>query len=203
MLKSTVSTLNVSGRICNQLHFNVSNNPLSVQSVRWRKPIHLGTAKSKLFRVPPRLKEKPDERVELFRLNTSYKYVVPSLPIGHRTQSLTCNLNHFRTLMKSLKEHFRQENAMRRQQEEAVQEKVVDDHDFEKIKALNDAWNAKIAKKREIRLKKENEERESFILSRLEAKKEREAALGRAIDERVRKEMVGSAHYYQYKKYEN
>lgn len=73
MLKTTVGAINVSGRICNQLSFNVSSNPLSVQTVRWRKPIHLGTAKSKLFRVPPRRKQDPEERAELFRLSSNYK----------------------------------------------------------------------------------------------------------------------------------
>lgn len=73
MLKTTVTKINLSGRICNQLQFNVSNNPLSVQSVRWRKPLWLGTAKSKLFRVPPRRKQDPEERAELFRLSSNYK----------------------------------------------------------------------------------------------------------------------------------
>lgn len=73
MLKTTLTGINVSGRICNQLTFNVSNNPLSVQSVRWRKPIALGTAKSKLFRVPPRRRQEPEERAELFRITANYK----------------------------------------------------------------------------------------------------------------------------------
>lgn len=71
MLKTTVTAINVSGRICNQ--FNVSSNSLSLQSVRWRKPIALGTAKSKLFKVPPRRREDPEERAELHRLTKNYK----------------------------------------------------------------------------------------------------------------------------------
>lgn len=73
MLRATVIGINVTGRICNQLTFNVSNNPLSVQSVRWRKPLYLGTAKSKMFIVPPRRREDPEDRAELFRLNKNYK----------------------------------------------------------------------------------------------------------------------------------
>lgn len=73
MLRTTLTGINVTGRICNQLSFNVSNNPLSVQSVRWRKPIHLGTAKSKMFIVPPRRREDPEDRAELARLNRNYK----------------------------------------------------------------------------------------------------------------------------------
>lgn len=73
MLKTTLNRLNVSSRICNQVQYNVSNNALSVQTVRYRKPLHLGTAKSKLFRIPPRLKEDPEERAELHRLTKNYK----------------------------------------------------------------------------------------------------------------------------------
>lgn len=73
MLRISLNRLNVSGRICNQVTYNVSNQPLNVQTVRYRKPFSLGTAKSKLFRVPPRLKEDPEERAELHRLNKNYK----------------------------------------------------------------------------------------------------------------------------------
>lgn len=92
--------------------------------------------------------------------------------------------------MRSLKEHFAKENVMR-EQKEAAQIVTADfDGVFEAAKALNDAWNAEVAKGREIRLKKEKEERETYILSRLDLKKEREDKARRRADEMVRKEMV-------------
>lgn len=72
MLKNSLHKLNVTNRISYEF-YNISSNRLNVQSVRWRKPISLGTAKSKMFRVPPRRKEDPEERAELFRLNSNYK----------------------------------------------------------------------------------------------------------------------------------
>lgn len=92
--------------------------------------------------------------------------------------------------MRSLQEHFRQENVLRAQKETAVVVSGEDDQDFERIKILNDAWNAKVAEAREIRLKKENEERELYILSRLDAKKERDDERRQRVDELVRKEKV-------------
>lgn len=74
MLRTTIANLNPSLWTS---AYNVSGNAIGVQSARWirkpRKPIHLGTAKSKMFRVHPRVKEDPDERAELMRLNTNYK----------------------------------------------------------------------------------------------------------------------------------
>lgn len=75
MLKTTVHKLNVTVRLCNQTNYNIGNNLLNVQSVRWRKPLSLGTAKSKMFRVPERRKQDPEERAEMFRLHSNYKYV--------------------------------------------------------------------------------------------------------------------------------
>lgn len=72
MLKTSVNKLIVSNRISYECLI-ISGYPLNVQSVRWRKPISLGTAKSKLFRVPERRIEDPEERAELFRLNSNYK----------------------------------------------------------------------------------------------------------------------------------
>lgn len=74
MLRTAITNLNQSLRTS---VYNISGNAIGVQSVRWarkpRKPIHLGTAKSKMFRVPIRKKEDPEERAELMRLNKNYK----------------------------------------------------------------------------------------------------------------------------------
>lgn len=71
MLRTTINNLGLTLRISS---YNVTNNPVCVQCVRWRrKPISLGTAKSKMFRVPERIKEDADERAELMRLHKNYK----------------------------------------------------------------------------------------------------------------------------------
>lgn len=53
--------------------YNISANPTCVQCVRWRKPRWLPVAKSKVFRVPERKKEDPEERAELMRLHQNYR----------------------------------------------------------------------------------------------------------------------------------
>lgn len=74
MLRTGISNLNTTLRAS---IYNVSCAAVNVQTVRWarkpRKPIHLGTAKSKMFRVPERKKEDPEERQELMRLSKNYK----------------------------------------------------------------------------------------------------------------------------------
>lgn len=72
MLKNSLNKLNATNRISYEF-LNITNNGLNVQSIRWRKPIALGTAKSKLFRVPPRRRQDPEERAELMRLSSNYK----------------------------------------------------------------------------------------------------------------------------------
>lgn len=54
--------------------YNVSSNPTSIQTVRFRrKPRWIPTARSKMFRVPERTIVPEDEKVELLRLNSNYK----------------------------------------------------------------------------------------------------------------------------------
>lgn len=49
-------------------------NGLALEFVRWRrKPRWLPTAKSKLFRVPERKQQTPEEKAELMRLHNNYK----------------------------------------------------------------------------------------------------------------------------------
>lgn len=56
--------------------YNVSSNPSSIQTVRFRrKPRWIPTARSKMFRVPERTIIPEDEKVELLRLNGNYKLV--------------------------------------------------------------------------------------------------------------------------------
>lgn len=70
MLKSLITSL--AGPV--QSVYNVSAGPASVQCVRWRrKPRWIPTAKSKMFKVPERKHEDPEERSELMRLHQNYK----------------------------------------------------------------------------------------------------------------------------------
>lgn len=76
MFRATVKSLNLSNRICNQNNFNISHSELCVQSVRrwrYRRPLELGTSKSKLFRIPEHPEKDPAELAEISRLTTIYK----------------------------------------------------------------------------------------------------------------------------------
>lgn len=78
MFRVAVRTLNVSNRICNQKSFNISHSEFNVQSVRrwrYRRPLELGTTKSKLFRIPEHPPPNLEEYNELKRLNIIYKWV--------------------------------------------------------------------------------------------------------------------------------
>lgn len=74
MLRTTINSLSV------PLKANIYNasgsaiNVLSVRHLRPRKPAYLGTAKSKLFRVPPRRRDPPEEQAESARLMRNYGY---------------------------------------------------------------------------------------------------------------------------------
>lgn len=76
MLRATVRTLNLSKRICIPNNLNISSSELNIQSIRrwrYRRPLELGTSKSKLFRIPEHPEHDPEELEELKRLNTDYK----------------------------------------------------------------------------------------------------------------------------------
>lgn len=67
ILKSTVDSLSSSG-------FNISNNVIGVQSVRWhRKPRWIPMARTKLFKIPELKKMPEEENAEWIRLNNNYR----------------------------------------------------------------------------------------------------------------------------------
>lgn len=92
--------------------------------------------------------------------------------------------------MRSLRAFFREETLLREQKLAAVSASDEDDREFEKMKAMADAWNAEIAKTREVRLAKLREERETYILSQLDEKREMDKMARQRADEIIRKEMV-------------
>lgn len=98
-------------------------------------------------------------------------------------------------MMKSITEYFRQENILRAQKQATIHTSADDDLDYERSKALSDDWNASVAKLREIRLAKENADREAEILSELDARRELEEAARQRTDELVRKETEASKTY--------
>lgn len=76
MFRAAARTLNLNNRICNPASFNISSSQFNVQSVRrwrYRRPLELGTSKSKLFRIPEHPPRDPEERAEMQRLINSYK----------------------------------------------------------------------------------------------------------------------------------
>lgn len=76
MLRAVVTKLSASNRICAQKALNIGQSESNIQSIRWkryRRPIELGTSKSKLFRIPVHKEQPIDERKELTRLNSIYR----------------------------------------------------------------------------------------------------------------------------------
>lgn len=76
MFRTTVRSLNFSNRICSPNNFNIGQCQLNIQSVRrwrYRRPLELGSSKSKLFFVPQKSPKNTDEYEELKRLNKIYE----------------------------------------------------------------------------------------------------------------------------------
>lgn len=76
MLRAVVTKLSASNRICATNALNIGQSELNIQSIRWirvRRPLELGTAKSKLFRIPVHKEQNIEERKELIRLNCIYR----------------------------------------------------------------------------------------------------------------------------------
>lgn len=140
-------------------------NRVYVQCIRWkRKPIWLPTAKTKLFRVPERPKIPSEEHLEIQRLS-----------------------NNYRTYMKSIKKYFISEFQAKQllTNEDAINKAA--EEDFIKCKLINDEWNIRIAKDRDIRLAKEIEENKINILEKLIKKEERDRKRSQEAIEHIKK----------------
>lgn len=92
--------------------------------------------------------------------------------------------------MRSLRQFFKAEALLRKEKLAAVSASDEDDKEYERMKALSDVWNADLAKKREIRWAKSRAERETFILSELDRKREEDEKQRQRADELIRKEVV-------------
>lgn len=76
MFRATVRHLNISNRICSPSNLNIGQCELNVQSVRrwrYRRPLELGTSKSKLFFIPEKPPKDLEEHTEMKRLYKRYE----------------------------------------------------------------------------------------------------------------------------------
>lgn len=80
MLRSSIAA---GSKLTGQVAANefVGLNSVYSQTIRWRKrkPMRLGTAKSKLFRVPPRIRIPEEESIEILRLSNNYRTYMKSI----------------------------------------------------------------------------------------------------------------------------
>ncbi|CRL02046.1 CLUMA_CG015061, isoform A [Clunio marinus] len=155
--KTTIDSLSANG-------FNISYNPVCVQSVRWRrKPRWIPKAKTKIFRIPNHKPLLPEETHEWLRINNNYKLQ-----------------------MNSVRAFFREEVMNKKKLIAQGQTPADEEAEFERCKSINDEWNQEIANIRDARyariMKKRCEKLETS-LDHLERIKELQMT---KIEERVR-----------------
>ncbi|KAI5741468.1 hypothetical protein M8J76_013926 [Diaphorina citri] len=129
--------------------FSAASLPFSHTSVRYKKPIWLGTAPSKKFKVPPRTVIPENEEIELSRLVKNYK-----------------------TYNKGILAYHAALNAKRSETAPEVieEQKRIEQEDWEQSNFINNEWNAEVAAEREQRIAKMKEEKILTILAEKEAK---------------------------------
>ncbi|XP_058129152.1 small ribosomal subunit protein mS26 [Anopheles ziemanni] len=142
---------------------------LQYTTVRYRrKPRWLGTAKSKLFRVPERRKQIEEEVEELKRLH-----------------------NNYRTQMKAVRNFLRDEVEAYKLVSRAglvLQTPEEEEAEWQDALRRNDEWNQQTAAEREERLTAERAARKEFILERLVLKEQREMSKQEEVEAKVRAE---------------
>jgi len=165
MLKSTINCLTVSAKANIYNATGSAINVLSVRHLRVRKPIYLGTAKSKLFRVPPRRKDPPEERAESLRLMRNYGMY-----------------------MLSVKADFKAELERKEALPANVLPPEADAAGLKELHAINEELNSKTAAEREVRLVAEREKRSQLIEREIEEAKSAAAEKLELIENMVRYE---------------
>ncbi|KAJ8920616.1 hypothetical protein NQ315_004755 [Exocentrus adspersus] len=167
-LTNNFRTLYIAGDILN-------SNPhlLNSQSVRWRKPRWVPKAKSKIFRVPPRLVLPEDERIELMRLNANYK-----------------------TQMKSIRKYLfdKYSNLNATEADPETQRKEFEE-DFARCMEINNKWNDEQRVLREKRVAEELEAELDFARKAVELKTEKQIEQLETVEEIVRREKELSKSY--------
>lgn len=170
----------VGGLLASKCILNAHQQPtrllLQYTTVRHhRKPRWLGTAKSKLFRVPERRQQIADEVAELKRLH-----------------------NNYHTQMKAVRRFLMDEVEASKLVSRAgmiIQTPEEEAAEWEEIQRINDDWNRQVADVRDKRLAEEREQRRNFILERLVAKEQREQEKREQVEARVRLEKELSKTY--------
>ncbi|EDS29971.1 mitochondrial ribosomal protein S26 [Culex quinquefasciatus] len=146
-----------------------SQTLLQYTAVRFRrKPRWLGTAKSKLFRVPERRQQIEEERVELMRLHNNYHTQMKAV-----RRFLIDEVEAFKLVSRA--------GMVIQTPEEAEAE-------WKEVQRINEEWNRSVAEVREKRLAEEREQRKTFILERLVAKEARDQERQERVEARVRAE---------------
>ncbi|XP_058976244.1 small ribosomal subunit protein mS26-like [Musca domestica] len=147
----------------------VGSSGFSLEFVRWRrKPRWLPTAKSKLFRVPERKQQSPEEKAELLRLHNNYK-----------------------TQLRSVRQYLREENQRIAETSSAdhfVLTPEQEEAEFQRCLQENEKWNREVAALREQRLAREHQEKQQYVQERLRLAEEREEERMEKIEALVRKE---------------
>lgn len=151
-----------------------SPNSLYQQSVRWgRKPLWFPTAKSKLFRVSPRIRLPKEEEEELRRL-----------------------YNNYRTQVKSIQQYFKDKYSIENMESfDEEKHKMEMEKDFTRCSEINDKWNEEIKNLREERVEKELQENIEDARRRLEERLKIYAEQREAAEEVVRQEKEASIHF--------
>lgn len=159
---------------CLQFLLNgVSAKLQNFQSLRYRKPIWMPRAKSKMFKVPPRPVIPIEETLELQRLHNNYR-------------------THIRSIRNYLELHWKEKT------EETIDheaEKREFEEDFQKSLLLNKEWSEQLKPLRENFFENELKAKLDFEIKKLEQKKaEQQSALGK-VEELVRVVKVDSKKF--------
>ncbi|KAL6435161.1 hypothetical protein ACFW04_005329 [Cataglyphis niger] len=139
-------------------------NSVYTQCIRWkRKPIWMPTAKSKVFRIPKKPVISVEEHLEIQRL-----------------------YNNYRTYITSLRAYLAKVAKENEVQFDQAAIKQAEEEDFQTCSAINDEWNAEVAKIREVRLANMREKRKESILQKLLQQEKQEEERRNYIDEQIR-----------------
>ncbi|XP_050462156.1 probable 28S ribosomal protein S26, mitochondrial [Cataglyphis hispanica] len=139
-------------------------NSVYTQCIRWkRKPIWMPTAKSKVFRIPKKPVISVEEHLETQRL-----------------------YNNYRTYITSLRAYLAKVAKENEVQFDQAAIEQAEEEDFQTCSAINDEWNAEVAKIREVRLANMREKRRESILQKLLQQEKQEEEQRNYIDEQIR-----------------
>ncbi|KAJ8965177.1 hypothetical protein NQ314_004320 [Rhamnusium bicolor] len=145
---------------------SLSINYTNYQPVRWRKPIWLPVAKTKIFKVPPRTVIPEEEKVELMRLYNSY-----------------------RTQIKSLRRYLTYKYCTKfLASEDPEEQKKIFEEDFARCIEINKKWNEEQNVLREKRVAEELEVNLDFARNRIELELIKQEEKLQKVEEIVRRE---------------